>query len=363
VLRSVRDLTISGMALALLAACSAGSLTSGPSVSSPVAGAASSSDSKTSSSAASRAGGEVYSSTHPSSAVAKETLYILNLNNPDPTVAVYSADGKTPIRTIDLGKPSGKGLSAIAVDSVGQLVAANRTMLTVYGNKGANVVRTLTQSSGFVGIALDKSDNLYTVCGRDVCEYKKLQKTITRRLTSVDGPYAITTDQNDNVAVASGAYDGGIQVFPPTGTKPSLTISNISALSIAFDQAGNLYADTGNTVAVYSPGTTKPSRTISLGSSYASALSFDSAGNLYLIARSGSSYSIHVFAPGASTPMATISSGLNDPVALALDETKSLYVANNASPGSVTVYQDLANNPTRTITKDIFQPTGVAAYP
>jgi glucose/arabinose dehydrogenase len=293
---------------------------------------------------------------------AQQTLYVLNSANPHPTVSVYSANGKTLIRTIDLGPVAGKGIPELAVNSKQQLLATNGGVLDIYGNRGAQLVGTLKQSSGWNRITVDESDNLYTDCGgRDLCEYANLQQTLARRVKNA-APIAIATDQSGDVGVISAA--GSILVYPPTGTNPSWTLSNITAYALAFDQSGNLYVSTNSGIAVYAPATSTPSRTISLGSSYASALYFDASGNLYVIADDKGSYTIQVFAPGGSTPTATISSGLDTPVALAFGAANRLYVANHGhgsgDTGSAIIYQNLKEMPVRTIKNDVYIPTSVA---
>jgi hypothetical protein len=300
----------------------------------------------------------------PTKTMVKQTLYILNSANPHPTVAVYTSNGKTLLRTVDLGAITGKGAPGLLVDSKGEMLASNGGLLSIYDNQGATLVKTLKQSSGFAYLTLDSSDNLYTTCGgRDVCEYAGLQQKLSRRLKV--GGASIATDKTGNVAIASGDYNGAVVVFPPTGTKPSWTIDELTGLALAFDRSGNLYVSTTNGIAVYTSGSRSPTRTISVGSgsAYASTLDFDAAGNLYAIVGNRGTYSILVYAPNGNTPIATIDRGLDDPISLAFLATKSLYVANrghgSGDMGSVSIYQKLKNAPITTVTNGIYRPAAI----
>ena len=300
----------------------------------------------------------------PSKAAPKQALYALNSANA--TVSVYTSNGKTLVRTVDLGPRSSKGVPGLLVDSKGEMIASNGDLLNIYQKQGATLVKTLKQRSGFAHIAIDRSDNLYTSCGgRDVCEYASLQQRLSRRLKV--GGASIVTDKTGDVAIASGFYNGAVVVFPPAGTKPSWTIKELTAFTLAFDQSGNLYASTTNGIAVYAPGTSSPSRTISVGSgsAFASAIDFDAVGNLYAIVDNRGFYSILVYAPNGDSPIATITQGLDSPVSLAFLAAQSLYVANrgggSGDSGTVTIYQQLKNTPAATVTNGIDQPIAVGA--
>jgi glucose/arabinose dehydrogenase len=306
---------------------------------------------------------EQTASERPAKSTAPSTLYVLNAANPDPTVAVYSDSGKHLLRTVDLGPQNGKRFAGITVDAKGDMVASSAGTLHVYGNRGANITGTLTQSSGFRYITLDNSDNLYTTCGgRDVCEYASLQQKLTRRLKGVPA-VAIAVNAAGDVAIDTASES--VEVFQPGKTQPSWSISGLGVSNaLAFDPSGDLYVATNNSIAVYPKNATSPAQTISLGSGYASALKFDSVGDLYAITGSNS---VAVYAPGSDTPVETLTQGLDAPVALAIAGTGRLFVANHGAGskdlGSVTVYEKLKSKAVTTITNGVAAPTDIAVAP
>jgi WD40 repeat protein len=295
----------------------------------------------------------------------KNTLYVLDANYMGQyEVAVYAGNGKKLLRTIDLGG-SGKGRKGIAIDSKGDLVASLGNTLNIYSNRGAKVIGTLKQTSGFGNITLDSSDNLYTTCERgDVCEYGSLQQKVTRRLKGLRAGYFAVDKSGDlavQTTVATSSYE--IEAFAPGQTEPYWTIpaQSSSINTLAFDQQGDLYIAIGNNIAVYPPNATSPSQTISL-SAPASALDFDSSGNLYAISGLGTN-KVEVYAPGGGTPIKTLTQ--DSAVALTIDSSNKLFVANlgvgQSDLGSVSVYQKF--KPVMTVTNGIAKPIGVAVAP
>jgi len=295
------------------------------------------------------------------------TLYVLNANYMGQNeVAVYTGNGKKPLRTIDLGG-AGKGQPGIAIDSKGDLIASCCATLNIYSNRGAKVIGTLKQKSGFANITLDGSDNLYTTCERgNVCEYGSLQQKVTRRLKGLRAGH-IAVDKSGDLAVETtvGTTSYAIEAFAPGQTEPYWTIpaQSSSINTLAFDQQGDLYIATGNNIAVYPPNATSPSQTIAL-SAPASALDFDTSGNLYAIV---GGTEVAVYAPGGSTPIKTLTQGIDYAVALAISSSNKLFVANigigQSDLGSISVYQKLNPKPVITVTNGISKPIGVAVSP
>jgi hypothetical protein len=292
----------------------------------------------------------------------RHTLYILNTANPDPTVAVYTDNGKTLLRTIDLGPAATVGVPELAVDSKQRLLASNGGSLNIYNDRGAKLVKTLTQSSGWNKLTLDSSDNLYASCGaRDLCEHAMARQKVTRRLKNT-APLVVATDRFGDVAI--GTADRSVLVYPPTGTTASWKLSSISAYALAFDQAGNLYVADASGIGVYAPGTSTPSRTIELAFSYATSLYFDSSGNLYAVVYFDGIFTIQVYAPGGSRPVVTVDQGIDWPSAIAFGADNRLYVANHGDgrgdPGSAAMFRKLNHRPKVLITNGVYIPTGIA---
>lgn len=126
-------------------------------------------------------------------------------------------------------------------------------------------------------------------------------------------------------------------------------------------------------IAVYAPGASSPTRTITDGITTAYAMTTDGTGNLYVlnscVNRGGctnSQNNVAIYSPGGDTP-AHVVNGLDFPVTLAVDISGNLYVANNGSaesdPGSVTVYTSGTYSLIRRVTRNVDNPGYLALSP
>jgi sugar lactone lactonase YvrE len=152
-----------------------------------------------------------------------------------------------------------------------------------------------------------------------------------------------------------------VTIYAPGATMPSRTITQGIAKpkAIALDRSGNLYVANGasNTVTVYASGGSTLLRTISSGVKHPSALAIDASSNLYVANAVSRHGSVTVYAPGGTTPVRTITTEIDQPEALLIDRTGSLYVANFAA---VTVYAPHTQSFVRTISKGIDVPQGLS---
>jgi DNA-binding beta-propeller fold protein YncE len=122
------------------------------------------------------------------------------------------------------------------------------------------------------------------------------------------------------------------------------------------DANGDLYvanAGARSSIAVYSPTSTRPLRTIVTGIHAPSALAFDASGKLFVANNfEDGSFAVTVFEPGSSTPAYTIHGNASTrqspgdepayPAHLALDSSGHLYVAKE---GSIQIYGRANINP------------------
>ena len=184
-----------------------------------------------------------------------------------------------PMRIIKwgVGDPSG-----IALDAAGNVYVANRLWqtVTVYSPNKLGPVRTLKVGAGFPqAIAVDASGNIYVAnfkgTGTEpyVLVFTPGKQEATLRITDgITSPKAVTTDRRAYLYVAN---EFNIAVYPPGSLKPSAVIKkSVSVpLSLAFDSSDNLYVANSNKrgrsakgwVAVYGAKTFGLLRTITSG--------------------------------------------------------------------------------------------------
>jgi hypothetical protein len=140
--------------------------------------------------------------------------------------------------------------------------------------------------------------------------------------------------------------------------------------ALTVDPQGNLYvanasAGTNDTpdIAVYAPGDSSPTRTISQGITNPSMLRTDSSGNLGVL----NFTNIAIYASGSNSPSKVITQGIAGAASMAFDQSNNLYVANvgatNSDPGSITVYAAGTYSLSETITKNIKRSSSVVVGP
>ncbi len=170
---------------------------------------------------------------------------------------------------------------------------------------------------------------------------------------------------------SSGIVPPAIAVYPLGKTSPVTTISDgiYSVSALTFDSAGSLYvasvsdATGASSISVYAPGSTSPQQTITKGVSGPVAMVFDPSGNLYVANATGHRSFISVYAKNGTTPVRTISRGVLNPLTLACDAAGRLIVANGGdrqTAASVTIYAAGRSAPMQTITNGVYAPTALA---
>jgi hypothetical protein len=293
-----------------------------------------------------------------------DVLYVANTGIYGPaSVTVYGGSKQNLLRTITDGVQSPVSLT---LNPSGHLYVANDNTVTVYVNQGRKLRRTISRRlrSPFQ-VALDSSGNLYVLRFQKVTVYVSGTQHIMHNIKVMG--YSLALDASNNLYV--GTRNNTVNVYPPGSTTPSRTISDgiVTPAALAFDTAGNLYvANTfggseycgkilGGTVTVYAPGNGSPLYTISPSQGICTPfrLALDSSGNLYVAngppgAEEPSSVTVYV--SGSNTLMRTITQGVNGPQAVTLDHSDNLYVANSTgedvtvyAPGSTSVLQTISN--------------------
>jgi hypothetical protein len=135
-------------------------------------------------------------------------------------------------------------------------------------------------------------------------------------------------------------------------------VSNPQALT--FDSAGNLFvANQPGSVTEYAPPYNQLTATIANGVSRPQALALDGRGNLFVANGSGSNTVTVYSPPYGGPPSQTISSSVDDPVSLALDSSADLFVL-NAAANTVTEYSPPYGRPATTISKGLNTPNSLA---
>ena len=206
-------------------------------------------------------------------------------------------------------------------------VANANDTTTMYSTTGSSPVATI-QESGY--LAVDASGNLYV------------------------------SDGNSQ----SPSY-GTVTIYRPGCTSPATGISGLSlpgVLAIAHDQS--VYVAGSNTIKVYGQLLSGLKRTITTKVYLPKAMTFDHAGNLYVVnsAQTGARGNVTVYASGTTKLIRTIVNGINDPSAIAVDAADNVYVSNYADGrgDSVTIYAAGSSRLLRTLKTYVGAPSGVA---
>jgi sugar lactone lactonase YvrE len=223
----------------------------------------------------------------------RDTLYVMNASSGSqgPSLSEYKRGATEPFRTIITGLLDNPGAVAVGNDG------------TVYVNSVSDsetAPSPLSQdgpTGAVVVYAPGKTTPKATIDLPQAAEYG---------LTA--GGMAI--DKQGNVYAANEGNASVVNVFkivPGSLQVTDLALKDPGGEAIAVDGSGNLYTGgfaggySGYFIAVYAPGATSPSRTISLGfQTY--GITAASNGTLYVVANN----EVAEYAPGASEPINTI---------------------------------------------------------
>jgi hypothetical protein len=259
---------------------------------------------------------------------AKGLLYVANLNGPNSggEILVYSANlhakNQVPIRSITAGanRPNG-----IWVDGAGVLYVVNEVngapnaSVAEYRPGASQPFRTITDGLALPEtIAVDAKGTVYVgertnnIASLTVYAPRSVHPARTINL-NIGGyalqPGGMAFDAKGNLLVAVQVKLSELHIFKvgpgaSQGQELRVDLTGLSGPGLALDGAGNMYVGSAGTatVAVFAPGATKPTRTISSVAAYG-LLTANGAGALYTASESGS---IGEVAPGASRQTNTI---------------------------------------------------------
>lgn len=151
-------------------------------------------------------------------------------------------------------------------------------------------------------------------------------------VTHPDNVPRVWPKKKAQVLFVSDAGKGEVELFDPKTANPSPEGSIASGLNVPFglavDKKGNLYvANLGNdTIAIYAPGTTTPSTTLSTGLSGPYGIGVDSKGDIF--ATNINNNTVTGFKAGATSPFETINfNSYGQAVGLAVDGKDNVWVA------------------------------------
>lgn len=326
-----------------------------------------------------------------------ENLYVANVATTGSTgpgfVTVYKPGTSSPMLTI---KQDIYGPHSLTFDGSKKLYVANfNSTITMYAIGSNTLLHKITKRVGLESeIAFDPSNTelydanfpYYTGSGYvgALTVYAAgggYQETIT---TDIYTPEAVNVDSAGNVYVGNndrGITGGWVTVYNPSmNTFYKITDGIYFPSALTFDGSGNLYVlNDGNlfltvrpSVTEYAPGSTTPSRTLSVGNS-PTAIACDGSGNLYVANpnpySTGYGDNVLVFSKTGTKVMRKITSGINFPESLAVGPSGYLNVANalganpNGGEGSITQYAPGKGKVARTIQKGVNYPVFVTFGP
>lgn len=129
--------------------------------------------------------------------------------------------------------------------------------------------------------------------------------------------------------------------------KPALTLAKAGTgiHNVRFNAAGDVAVSSEDGVELFKEGSDKPWGHLT---GFAAEDAIYDAGGYLAVAEYGSDR-VGIFPPNSTAPSAEITDGINRPNALAVDAKNDLYVASSGGEHQVTVYDDNASTPTRTI--------------
>lgn len=189
--------------------------------------------------------------------------------------------------------------------------------------------------------------------------------TISKDIENSSG---ICIDGDGILYVSNDASPGWVSEYALGHTKPLRVITkgiNTPAFC-AIDASGNLWVTNLGLrdVAEYLKGSSKPHATVTEGLTNPDGIAFDTIGNMYVgnlvpDGKSGDESNVQVFAPGSKSPSRTITDGVTWPVGLAVDAHDTLYVTNGSESGNIEEYRSQQSTPFQTITNGLVYPADV----
>ena len=187
--------------------------------------------------------------------------------------------------------------------------------------------------------------------------------TITKGLDDASRP---CDDSDGMLYVPNDPSDdpGWISEYALGQTKPlRLITKGISTPGgCAIDASGNLWVTNlgGENVTEYLKGSTKPHLVITKGLTYPTAVAIDHADSLYVTnPEPFSAPNVQVYAEGQKSPSRTITDGVTYPVGVAVDAHDTLYLVNLFYSCDIEEYRTGQGKPYRTITEGLYGPEGI----
>jgi hypothetical protein len=264
--------------------------------------------------------------------------------------------------------------SLLATTSFALTLSACSLSSPVAAPNGADSLQNSPRSAGQLGVGLPTrataSGLLFVANGRsnvvDIYDKAPPNALVGQITDGISGPNGMAADTAGNLFVAN-VDDQTVTVYPPGSTKPSRTytsgfnrrLTNPLNVAVGSDETLYLvnYIGNGSEVLEYPRHSMKPSLSIAINGG-AEGLALDTSNNLYVSYNGLGGGRILKFAPGSKTGM-DLGIALGFAGGLTFDRNGNMVACDQTAP-AIDIFPPGATKPSKTITKGLFDPYHIA---
>ncbi|HEY1682797.1 MAG TPA: hypothetical protein VGF98_14220 [Candidatus Tumulicola sp.] len=241
---------------------------------------------------------------------------------PSATALEHPSRGAKPLGWMQKGAPS----------SVIYVAAGNRVM--VYPENGSNppAVGSITNHvANAWGLFVDGRRNLYVANNKSISAYHPRALTPFIVYSDPDRPMYVVLDHAGRLYAAN--HNGTVTEYPPHQTKPDRTLQTpgVEADGINLDTANNLYVayrggSTSGSIEEFAPNSTQ-GRILGMQLVAPQGLQLDRAGNI-LVVETESKQVVDIFPPGSTSPSQVLSEDFGVEQIVLREGEDNMYISN-----------------------------------